>query len=330
MDTDVKYSDSDDNNYVKMLDVNVDINTDIEIDLYNDKLTTQKVADILKNVNNEIKKILILDDFPPYYSLMMEEHKCEKYSRNDSIEYMDNEEMPLVGCIVTISSLYLGSHKPVKSGVIVRVNNESSVDIKLIEYYDYNGEIILYDLLKDKYELQEDLSNELKVNNDGSITFDRSSIKIINKCLPRTLEDNEKRFIISSTPTTRTPFNKLLDEDKYISDFRIQLNVPHYYVLDKKLNGQYILNCVDIFELLKEYNEMIPFFEKYEDLNSQRYNPSERNKQLKNALLFLLKKRDNLSHLIKRIPLMKIEEARSHRSSTRTQKLKEKVCQSVL
>ena len=43
MDTDVKYSDSEDNNYVKMLDVNVDINTDIEIDLYNDKLTTQKV-----------------------------------------------------------------------------------------------------------------------------------------------------------------------------------------------------------------------------------------------------------------------------------------------
>ena len=303
--------------YISKLNICVNIDTSVDIDLYNDQETIRKLSAVSECLKQEIQKVVSLPDFPPYYSLNMEEHKCEKHSRNNDIEYMDNQEIPLVGCKVT--GLYVTTYKTFKTGIIARINSESSVDVKLIDY-EYRDEIKLYDL-------QEDISDELKVNNDGSITFDRSSIKIINGCLPRILEDNERRFIISSTPTTRTPFNELLDNDKYITDFRIQINVPHYYVLDKKLNEQYILNGVDIFELLKQNNEMVPFFEKYEDLNNQRYNPSERNKQLKDALLFLLKKKDNLSHLIKRIPRMKKEEARTYSSSRRTQRLKEKVCQ---
>ena len=307
-----------------MLDLN--INKDI-LNVYDEKNTKNNLINIKNQLIEKIKKILILENFPPYYKLNVEEHRCNKYIRNNSIEYMNDETIPLIGC--KVSGLYITTkYKTYKEGIIIRENNESSFDVKIIES-EYNDDIIFYDLK------QENVSNYYKVNNDGSITIDRTHLRIINGCLPRKLDNEDKRFIISKLPTEKSVYSPdivyydLNGEEtiwkksfhESMQRYELPINVPRHYVLDKKLNVQYILNCVDIFELLKQHNEMIPYFEKYEHLNNERNYPSEKTKQLKEDLSILLKKKNTISKLIEDLPQLIKKQGIIYSSSNRTKKL---------
>lgn len=307
-----------------MLDL--DINKDI-LNLRDEKSTRNNLINIKEKLIEEINKILFLKEFPPYYKLNVEEHTCNKYIRNNSIEYMNDETIPLIGS--KVSDLYINTkYKTYKTGIIIRESNEANVDVKIIEY-EYNNEIFLYDLK------QENISQHYKVNNDGSITMDKSHLKIINGCLPRNLEHQERRFIISKLPTERNVYSpdiiyydlngnetiRKKPSSESVPKYELPINVPRYYVLDKKLNVQYILNGVDIFELLKQHNEMIPYFKKYEDLNNERNYPSEKTKQLKEKLLILLKKKNTIEKLIEELPELIKMQGQIYSSSKRTKKI---------
>lgn len=327
MDTNVPYSD---NNYVKNLNINANINTDIKIDFYNTDETLDKLKSILTDIQEEINKIVILEDFPPYYQLNMEEHECNNYIRNNNIEYMNDETLPLIGC--KINNININSyHKTLKTGIIVCYNNKNNInlDVKVIEC-EHNGEITFYELKKNN------AYYDKKINDDDTITFHKSDVKIINGCLPRTLDIGENRFLISKLPT-----NKISYKPKYIHFYsdgkekkelrnplnnkikcEIQINAPRHYVLDKKLNIQYILNSVDIFELLKQHNEQNPYFEKYEKLNNERHNPSDKIKQLKKALIILIEKKYKIEEMIIDLPKLKEKQGKIYSSSSRTARLK--------
>lgn len=325
-------------NYVSELNINLDIDINIKLDFYKDKETLYNLSKISTRLLEEIKKIITLED-PPYYELNISENICDKYSRNNNLEYMNNESNnPFEpGCKVSGID-FITQYKTLKEGIIVHYNDSNdTVSIKPIEY-EGNGEIYLYDLKISMDEnctcFQHECDCSINYKKYGFINYKKSQIKVINGCLPKNINSNEKRFKISTLPTQSVAYSKKkyylnkTENDYIYIDARIDeqyqsaINIPRHYIIDKKFNTQYILNCLDIFELLEHYNEMIPYFEKYKKINDERKNPSEKTKQLKNALHILLKKRNQIEDLIRDFYKLKKEQGRVYSSSNRLNKLK--------
>lgn len=337
--------------YVSDLNINTDINTDIELDLYNITETREKLNKIMSDIKKEINKILILEKFPCYFDYNIDDYICSEFSRENNIEYMNNEKISLIGC--KVGNLYLNTrYRTIKEGVIIRENEDNTIDVKPIDCEIYNNnekkrEIVLYDLNKDdfmkgKEEQIEEEDNEVNklvesINDDGSITYSKLQLEVINGCLPRTLETNERRFIVSLLPVKKSWFTihynykyDTISSGFYmVKDLKFE-RIERYYVLDKKLNIQYNLNGIDIFELLKRNDEMIPYFEKYEKDNEERNNQSENTIELKNKLIKLFRKANKIEKIINKLPQLKLEQGKKHSSSGRTERLKAEMLKSEL
>ena len=356
--------------YVSDLNINTDINTDIELDLYNITETREKLNKIKSDIEKEIKKILILEKFPCYFDYNIDDYICSEFSRENNIEYMNNEKISLIGC--KVGNIYLNTrYRTIKEGVIIRENEDNTIDVKPIDCEIYNHdekkrEIVLYDLNKDDFmtgkeeqkeeeeqtEKEEQIEEEDEevykpffyrnklvesINDDGSITYSKLQIELINGCLPRTLETNERRFIVSLLPVQKSWFT-IHYNYKYgttssgfymVKDLKFE-RIERYYVLDKKLNIQYDLNGIDIFELLKRNDEMIPYFEKYEKDNEERNNQSENTIELKNKLIKLFRKANKIKKIINELPRLKLEQGKKYSSSGRTERLKAEMLKSEL
>lgn len=317
--------------YVSQYNINTHTHTDIEVDLHNIDNTISQLKEILSEIKTNINKILTLEEFPSYVNLNIRDYICNDENRNNNIEYMDNETVPQIGSKVT--NLYINTRwRTIQTGIIVR-EYDDFIDAKAIDYENGN-EIVLFDLEKDypkeeKYAKHKKINSQ-EINEDGSMKFEKLQVKMINGCLPRTLNKGERRFIVSLLPVKkRCAFH--YNKTYYFIEDELELtNIQWHYVLDKQFNIQYLLNSIDIVELLSQHNEMIPYFEKYQPINNERHNPSIKTIQLKNALFVLFEKNKKVDKMINSLPHYKIEQGTIYSSSNRTQKLKAKIMLSEL
>jgi hypothetical protein len=281
--------------YVSQYNINTHTHTDIEIDPHNIDNTISQLKEILSEIKTNINKILTLEEFPSYVNLNIRDYICNDENRNNNIEYMDNETVPQIGSKVT--NLYINTRwRTIQTGIIVR-EYDDFIDAKAINYENGN-EIVL--------------------------------LKMINGCLPRTLNKGERRFIVSLLPVKKRCAFHYNRTYHFIEDELELTNIQWHYVLDKQFNIQYLLNSIDIVELLSQHNEMIPYFEKYQPINNERHNPSIKTIQLKNALFVLFEKNMKVDKMINSLPHYKIEQGTIYSSSNRTQKLKAKIMLSEL